>query len=48
MAHNNFPNNRRLPLMTNQDNYEYELKKIMEQERRSMAAQVEIFIEIFI
>ena len=40
MAHNNFPNNinnhRRI------DNYEYELKKLMEQERRSMAGKVGI------
>ncbi len=42
MAHNNFPNginttnnnNRRM------DNYEYEINKIMEQERRSIALQV--------
>ncbi len=27
------------------DNYEYEVQKLMEQERRSNAIQVEIFIE---
>lgn len=41
MAQNHFPgnlnnNNRRM------DNYEYELKKLMEQERRSMAMKVRI------
>lgn len=36
MAHNNFPSNRRV------DNYEYELKRLMEQERRSMAMKVRI------
>ncbi len=46
MAHNNFPNdinnNRRVSSMANQNNYEYELKKLMEHERRSIAAQVRI------
>ncbi len=36
MAHNN----RRL---NNQENYDYELKKIMEQERRMMTSQVRFF-----
>lgn len=43
MAHNNNNNNRRLPSMINQDNYEYELRKLMDQERRTMSGQVRIF-----
>ncbi len=45
MAYNNFSNGPRLSSMVNQDNYEYELKKLMEQERRSMATQVRNFID---
>jgi hypothetical protein len=42
MAHNNYSNgiNNNPHRM---DNYEYELKRLMEQERRSMAVQVRIF-----
>jgi hypothetical protein len=40
MAHS-----RQLSSMINQDNYEYELKKLMEQERQLMAIQVRNFID---
>lgn len=41
MAHNHMSNHRRM------DNYEYELKKLMEQERRSMAGKVDMFSRDF-
>jgi hypothetical protein len=46
MAHNNFSNgiNNNHHRM---DNYEYELKRLMEQERRSMAVQVRHSSEYF-
>ncbi len=44
MAHNHFSNgmhqNRRTANQISQNNYDYELKKLMEQERRVAAAQV--------
>jgi hypothetical protein len=48
MAYNNFPNginnNRRMVNQMSPDNYEYEVQKLMEQERRLNAIQVD-FIE---